>query len=265
MFTRRQALTTMASTAALVALARPAEAAQRTTVFVAGDSTAATYATADTPRAGWGQALGLFQHHKITIANHALSGASSKSFADLGRLDAILTTIKPHDRLLISFGHNDSKTADPARYTEPYGSYQDYLRRYINGARAKGAQPILVTPVERRRFTEDGHAKTSHGAYPEAMRQLGAAEDVQVIDLTTLSMARWEQLGPEGTKQEFLWLSAGEHPNYPAGVQDNTHFHARGAISLARLIATELPGAIRLDRPFTPSALTWPPTRPAES
>src|SRR3954454_15832898 len=90
-------------------VATPAVAARprRRTVFVAGDSTAATYATADVPRAGWGQALPAFLRPEIDVVNGALSGASSRSFVDLGRLDQILEAIRPGDVLLVSFGHND--------------------------------------------------------------------------------------------------------------------------------------------------------------
>src|SRR3954454_16544221 len=88
----------------------------RRTIYVAGDSTAATYATADVPQAGWGQALPVFLRPGISVVNEAWSGASSKSFADLGHLDRILNAIGPGDTLLVSFGHNDEKTADPTRY-----------------------------------------------------------------------------------------------------------------------------------------------------
>lgn len=246
-------------------------AGRRTTIFVAGDSTAATYAVADAPRAGWGQALPVFLQPKIRVVNEALSGASSKSFVDLGRLDRILAAIRPGDVLLVSFGHNDGKTADPARYTEPWTTFQGYLRRYLDGARAAHARPVLVTPVERRRFTADGVAYLSHGEYPDAMRALAAETGTPLIDLTALSFARWNALGPEATKSEFLWLDAGESPNYPAGVSDNTHFQAHGAIEVARLVVSagrRLPGrdCWALQDPSIPDdLLVWPPTRPAES
>src|SRR3978361_1946216 len=83
---------------------------RRRTIYVAGDSTAATYAVADIPRAGWGQALPVFLRPGIGVVNAALSGASSKSFVDLGRLDRILAAIRRDDLLLVSFGHNDEKT-----------------------------------------------------------------------------------------------------------------------------------------------------------
>lgn len=243
----------------------------RPTVYVAGDSTAATYATADVPRAGWGQALPVFLDRSVTVVNGALSGASSKSFVDLGRLDLILDAIRPGDTLVVSFGHNDEKSDDPARYTEPWTTFQDYLRLYLDGARAAGARPILVTPVERRRFTADGVAYLSHGEYPDAMRALAAETRTPLIDLTALSFALWGSLGPEGTKDYFLWLDPGESPNYPDGVSDNTHFQAHGAIEVARLVVAN--GCTLPDRdqhalhdPDIPDdVLVWPPTRPAES
>src|SRR3954468_14182160 len=140
-------------------IASPAQAGgrpPRRPAYVAGDSTAATYAVADVPRAGWGQALPVFLRPQTRVVNEALSGASSKSFADLGRLDRILTAIAPGDLLLISFGHNDEKIEDPARGTDPWTTFQQCLRRYLDGARAAGARPVLVTPVERRRFTATG-------------------------------------------------------------------------------------------------------------
>lgn len=244
---------------------------RKPTVFVAGDSTAATYATADHPRAGWGQALHVFLHDDVRVVNEALSGASSKSFYDLGRLERILTAIRPGDTLLISFGHNDEKITDPVRGTDPWTTFQQYLRLYLDGARAARANPILVTPVERRRFTTDGTPYLSHGEYPAAMIALAAQTRTPLIDLTRLSFDLWSALGPEATKDHLLWLEPGESVNYPDGVQDNTHFQAHGAIEVARLVVAagrDIPGRDRraLRRTGIPDEiLTWPPARPAEN
>lgn len=257
----------LAGAPARAAASRPARAPR---LFVTGDSTASTYSAREAPRAGWGQTLGLFLGGGATVDNRALSGASSKSFADLGLLDGVLADIRPGDHLLVSFGHNDSKSDDPARHTEPWSTYQEQLTAYIDGARERGARPVLVTPVERRRFTADGTPRESHGDYPAAMRALAEREDVPLVDLTALSLELWGALGPEGTTDHFLWLEAGEHPNYPEGVQDNTHFQARGAIEVARLVAADLrrrrvlaPHHVRrLGDPVSDSEPTWPDLRP---
>ncbi|NNU88057.1 rhamnogalacturonan acetylesterase [Geobacillus sp. MR] len=216
-------------------------------IYLAGDSTVAAAPRSRAPRAGWGEMLDDWFDDRVIVKNMAASGRSAKSFAEEGWLDHILRDIKKGDYLFIQFGHNDEKMNDPARYTEPFTSYQAYLKRYIDGARAKGAIPVLITPVERRRFSADGRALDSHGLYPAAMKALGKNEDVPVIDLTAKSKQRFEQLGPERTKRWFLWLKPGEHPNYPKGIKDNTHFHERGAKEIARLVVE---GIVELDLPL---------------
>lgn len=269
---RRWILLALASALAVLCVGGPASASpggEPFTVFVAGDSTASIYAAAEAPRTGWGQALPLFLNHKARVVDEAISGASSKSFIALGGLARIASAIRPGDYLLISFGHNDEKITDPARGTDPYTTFQAYLTQYVETAREHGATPVLVTPVERRRFSGDT-AVASHGEYPAAMKQLGQRLSVDVIDLTALSMNLWQQLGPERTKDQFLWLAPGENPNYPAGVSDNTHFRARGAIEVARLVARRLkaqrilhPDAvIRLGDIIDESAVVWPDKRP---
>ena len=44
-----------------------------------------------------------------------------------------------------------------------------------------------------------------------------------------------KQYGPEESRKLFLQLGPGENPNYPKGVEDNTHFSPLGADVMARL------------------------------
>ncbi|MFI2510669.1 rhamnogalacturonan acetylesterase [Streptomyces sp. NPDC018972] len=227
------------------------------TLHIAGDSTAAQKYADAAPETGWGMALPFLLHRHLTVANHAVNGRSSKSFVDEGRLETILSSIRPGDFLLVQFAHNDEKTADPTRYTEPWSTYQEYLRMYVDGARARGARPVLATAVERRRFDADGRAVPSHGEYPAAMRALAAEEQVALLDVQELSLALWQELGAEETKKYFNWTAA---------EQDNTHFNPPGAIAVARLVARELlrtrvlaPRDVRrLDDEIPPSWITWP-------
>ncbi|WP_223192403.1 rhamnogalacturonan acetylesterase [Paenibacillus sedimenti] len=208
-------------------------------IFLAGDSTMSEYDAATAPRAGWGQMLGSLLNGKAEVRNAAASGRSSKSFIDEGRLAPIEEAIGAGDFLLIQFGHNDEKD-DEVRHTEPFGTYQFYLNQYIETAKSKQAYPILITPVQRRKFGENGKLQDTHGQYPEAMKQLAAERGVPLIDLAALSKELLEQLGPEASKKLFLWLDPGEHPNYPDGVQDDTHFSEHGAREIAKLIVDKL-------------------------
>ncbi|WLW56003.1 rhamnogalacturonan acetylesterase [Streptomyces sp. YU58] len=227
------------------------------TLYIAGDSTAAQKYAAAAPETGWGMAIPFFLRKGLAVANHAVNGRSSKSFVDEGRLDVVLGAIRPGDLLVIQFAHNDEKAEDPARYTEPWTTYQDYLRLYVEGARARGARPVLATPVERRRFDAGGNAVTSHGDYPAAMRALAEKERVALLDVQALSIALWQELGVEGTKTYFNWTPT---------EQDNTHFNPPGAIAVARLVARELlrtrvlaPQDVRrLDQEIPEAWITWP-------
>ncbi|MGW3093573.1 rhamnogalacturonan acetylesterase [Streptomyces sp. NPDC001102] len=253
--TRRQVA---AAAVGVVPVVGRSPARKRRTLYIAGDSTAAQKYADAAPETGWGTALPFFLRKDVGVSNQAVNGRSSKSFVDEGRLDALLGTIRPHDLLVVQFAHNDEKSGDPARYTEPWTTYQEHLRLYIEGARAHGARPVLATPVERRRFDADGNAVPTHGDYPAAMRALAAEEGVALLDIEALSLALWQRLGVEATKTYFNWTDT---------EQDNTHFNPPGAIAVARLVAQELlrtrvlarPDVIRLHEEIPTSWITWPP------
>ena len=139
------------------------------TVFIAGDSIAAAYAAEQQPRAGWGQALGLFLAEDVRVRDEAWPGASTRTFVEDGRLDRILAAVEPGDYVVVSFGHNDQMPDE--RHTDPATGYRDHLRLFVERARAAGAWPVLVTPVERRRFDAAGHAVPSLGGYPRPWRR----------------------------------------------------------------------------------------------
>lgn len=233
------------------------------TLYIAGDSTAAQKYADAAPETGWGMALPFFLHKEVTVANHAVNGRSTKSFLDEGRLDAILATIGPGDLLLVQFGHNDQKVTDASRYTEPWSTYQDNLRVYVEGARQRGALPVLATSVERRKFDAAGTALRTLGDYPAAMREVAREQDVPLVDLQELSLALWQKLGPETTKTYFNWTPA---------EQDNTHFNPPGAIAVARLATTGLlarevltPAETRRTGDEIPAdRITWPEVSPNE-
>lgn len=250
--TRRHAAASLAALPLALAAApgtAQARSRPRTTVYLAGDSTAAAKQPTAAPETGWGMALPFFlADDRFAVANHAVNGRSSKSFYDEGRLTPILAALRPGDLLLVQFGHNDEKTEDPARGTDPQTTYPQYLRRYLDGARERGARPVLLTSVERRKFDAAGNALPTHGAYPDAVRRLARVEGVPLLDIQASSIALWQRLGPEATQGYFNWLEPGESPNYPAGLQDNTHFQPHGAIEVARLVAREL-AAWRVLRP----------------
>jgi lysophospholipase L1-like esterase len=226
----------------------------RTTIWLAGDSTVQNCPEDYAPMAGWGQAFHLLFQPEVRIVNRAIGGRGTKSFIAEGRLEEILGEIRESDWLFIQFGHNDEKLE--GSYADPNGMYKTYLKMYIDGARERGAFPVLITPVSRRLFDMNGKILNTHGGYPAAVIALGEELDVPVIDLCAKSRTLLEELGSEKSKKLFLFLEHGVHPNYPEGSKDNTHFSQEGAYAFAKLVAQgmqEIPLPIHrflLDTPY---------------
>lgn len=210
-----------------------ARAKQAMTIFLAGDSTVADQKAF--PYAGWGQMLPLYFKADAAVDNHAMSGRSSKSFISEGRLAPILEQIKPGDHLWVQFGHNDEKQ-DEERATEPFGSYKEKLAVYVTEARERGAIPVLITPVHRRKYDPQGRIIDTHGDYILGMKQLADELDVPLIDLAAKSKALYESLGDEPSKALFMWAYPGEFIDFPDGARDDTHFQELGAVRIAGLV-----------------------------
>lgn len=199
-------------------------------VFIAGDSTASEYGPERAPRTGWGQVLQTYLDADAwEVRNHAQSGRSARSFIDQGWLDGIAKDLRKGDVLLIQFGHNDEKIEDPARYNEPLQAYPQWLMRYVALARERGAVPILITPVARRKF-DHGQLLDTHGLYPQAVRDLAERERIGLIDLHAASMDWLRALGDEPSKAFYMHVPEQSQA-------DDTHFQRRGAFAVACLVA----------------------------
>lgn len=229
------------------------------TIFLAGDST-----VTDQPReptASWGQMLPRFFKPEIAIANHAESGETLKSFITGLRLDKILSQIRAGDYLLIQFGHNDQKENWPQTYVEAATTYREYLKVFISEARRRGAIPVLITSMQRHNF-DGAKVRNTLGNYPDAVRQTAKEENVPLIDLTAMSTALYEALGPQKSWAAF------------SGGRDATHHSDYGAyelakcviegiratkLDLAKYILTDLP-AFHPSHPDAPETFRLPPT-----
>lgn len=208
-----------------------AAAADPLVVFVAGDSTVTNQP--DEPWGGWGQMLPRFFTPGVSVTNYAASGRALYSFRGEKRLQKILSQMKKGDYLLIQFGHNDQKDKSPG--SGPFTTYKKNLKQYIAAVRAKDGLPVLVTPMERRRW-KDGKPQETLTDFAEAVRQVGKEENVPVIDLHAMSLKFYEALGPDKSKQAFVHYPANTFPKQPQPLKDDTHHNTYGAYELARCV-----------------------------
>jgi lysophospholipase L1-like esterase/quercetin dioxygenase-like cupin family protein len=220
--------------ACLVACATQAAEAAPGRVFIAGDSTASAYGPERAPRQGWGmQVQSVLDSAVWEVRNHAQSGRSARSFVEQGWLEGIAKDLRSGDVLLIQFGHNDEKVEDPARYSEPREAFPAWLMRYVALARERGATPVLITPVARRKF-DRGQLLDTHGLYAQAVRDLAARERIGLIDLNASSMDWLRALGDEPSKLFYMHVPEARAPDRPQ--TDDTHFRERGAAAVACLV-----------------------------
>ncbi len=216
-----------------------ASAATAPRLYLAGDSTMANKPV-DLPERGWGMALATFFTDPATVQNHAMNGRSTLSFITEGRWEKITTALQAGDFVIIQFGHNDEKLEDPKRGTDPKTTFPANLRRFVADVRAKGASPILATPVARRKFDAAGKLVPTHGAYPDAIRRVAADEKVPLLELEQATSAWLQAEGDEPTRKYFMWIAPGQHPKIPDGRKDDTHFVAAGAEKVASLAVAQI-------------------------
>jgi len=208
------------------------------TVFLAGDSIVMTYP--DTPsttdQAGWGQMLPAYFRSNATIDNRAIGGRTARRFIEEGRLADILADIHAGDYLLVQFGTNDGNTTATyvldggtiPYFLDPNTDFKTYLMQYVDGARAKSATPVLVTPTPRNSAYCTGGNGT--GAYAQAMRDLAAAENIALSDLNMKTVNYLKAICPAPVPENFFLLLAD-------GTVDGTHFQENGARILAGFVA----------------------------
>jgi DNA sulfur modification protein DndE len=212
----------------------------RPTLFLCGDSTMANKAPIDAPETGWGMVFPEYFTDGVKIQNHAVNGRSTKSFRTLGHWKAVIDQVKTGDYVILQFGHNDQKKDDTLRYAEPHTDYKKNLTRFIDEIKAKGGNPILATPVMRRKFDEKGTFIDQHGDYPSVVRALAKDLNLPLIDMHQKSQKIIESHGIEGSKKIFMIFPAGVSPKYLKGADDNTHFSRYGAELMASSAAESL-------------------------
>ncbi len=197
-------------------------------VFLCGDSTVTDH-TGQLPYhpgacyAAWGQALPAFLSGRIAVENQAHCGLTTEDFIKEGHFEIVKRYIRPGNLCLIQFAHNDQKLSHLLADRQ----YPVNLKRMIRELRACQATPVLVTPLGRNIWKEDGSYLELLEEHTQAMKGVAAQMDVPCIDLHAFSVAFIRGKGMEEACNYF-------HPG------DYTHTNEYGACVFAAWIAGEL-------------------------
>lgn len=197
------------------------------TVFLIGDSTVCDQMKE--PYNSWGQMITRFFKPEIAVSNHGESGESYRDSIGRRRLDKIVSMMKPGDVLMMQFGHNDQKQI--AAKTGSPTTYKEELRKHVDAVRAHGGLAIVLSPMERRGFDENGKVRPSLIEYATAAKQAADELGVPFIDLNSMSKPFYEALGPDKSAVAFATNN---------GRTDNTHTCNYGSYELAKCIVDQI-------------------------
>ena len=217
---------------ALLAMALPPK--KKITLWLIGDSTMSVKATKAYPETGWGMPFVYFWDSTVAVDNRAQNGRSTRSFMQENRWQPVLDNMQEGDYAFIQFGHNDEVPTKSTCTTE--AEFAANLTKYIQDTRSKKGIPVLITPVARRKFDTAGKVQGTHELYSTIVRKVARENNTVLIDLDQLSQQLLQQWGEEKSNYLFNHLQPGEHPNYPDGKDDNTHFNELGARVMAELV-----------------------------
>lgn len=240
---------TSPSSAELAKTARPVAGSSRKgggpVLFLVGDSTmrTGTLGNGDNGQWGWGyHAHEFFDESRIGVENQALGGLSIRTYYRDYWPD-VLKGIQKGDYVILELGHNDSGPYDspfgrssipgtgketcevtlPDGRSETVLSYGEYLRRFIDEIRAKGANPLLFTLTPRNQWTEDGQLRLKSDSFDPWIAEIGKEKKVPVIDLEGITAAKYRSFSRE--KVDYMFFS------------DNIHTSDFGAVINARSAA----------------------------
>ncbi|MCD8081180.1 MAG: rhamnogalacturonan acetylesterase [Bacteroides sp.] len=222
-------------------------------IHILGDSTTEHQNPNLKAQRGWPQFLHNFLPEGSEVLNHGKSGTSTKTFYHHGFWQRALPAIEPGDYVFIQFAHNDEKHDgfDGEIGTLASDSFPIYLNRYVDEVQQRGAHPVLVTPMVRKMFDQEGRvsrrgrhdlaehihqridttvdpADTITYNYVYQMKRVAQEREVLLIDMTTLTENLVNAYGGQRATQRIY------------NVGDGTHIGAEGAALFSRLIAEEM-------------------------
>ncbi|WP_324670522.1 rhamnogalacturonan acetylesterase [Hymenobacter sp. GOD-10R] len=232
-------VTAVMSLLLLMAFAAPGPR-KKTKLYMIGDSTMANKPQQVFPETGWGMPLAtFFDTAAVVVDNRAQNGRSTRTFLAENRWQPIVDALQEGDYVFIQFGHNDEAENYPDRYTPPE-DYRKNLIKFVTETQRKKANPVLLTPITRRKFDKDGRQQETHVAYSKVTTEVANKYKVPLIDLDKMSRDLVQQFGVDKSLLLYLELAPGDHPNYPYGHHDNTHFTELGARKMAQLAVSQV-------------------------
>lgn len=222
------------------------------TIYMLGDSTMQDWASGYYPKQGQGQDFH-FWFDKAVVVNRGQGGMSlggggldKKGNTAVGYYDmfwkhgctsgsnCIADKVQAGDYVVIQFGINDVSYS-----TEDF--FASNMRKLVAEAKAKGAYPIIMSPIRRLYYDSPTAIHNSYRGYPALNQKLSEELSVPFIDMSEMVANYMISVGEQYAAQFiFNYATRNEYSNLGSDQADQVHLQMNGANAFGRIITEQM-------------------------
>lgn len=175
-------------------------------LFVVGDSGKGLEESDIFEAHGFSEYFQGYLSDKITVCDYTYAGATAKTFAKTDEYKDFLNSINEGDYVMICFGRYDSNDlmggyAYSGGKVENISSFTATIyNSYIKPVLDRQAIPIMLTPINSRKFDETGTAVDTVQGYDDDIKGLVTNNSLYFADLTSVTYELYNTMGEEGSK-----------------------------------------------------------------
>lgn len=223
------------------------------TIYMCGDSTMQDWAEGYYPKQGQGQDFHFwFDPTKAAVVNRgqggmslggggkAKDGSTAVGYYDMffkkgcSAGNCIAEKLQAGDYVVIQFGINDVNYS-----TEEF--FASNMKKMVSDVRAKGAYPIIMSPIRRKYYDSPTQIHNSYRGYPALNKSLAEELNVPFIDMSEMVANYMISVGERYAEQYvFNYATKAEYSNLGSDQTDAVHLQMNGANAFGRIITEQM-------------------------
>ena len=213
----------------------------KVTIYMCGDSTMQDWAAGYCPKQGQGQDFHYwFDVNKAAVVNRGQGGMAADGYYDMfwkhgcSAGNCIVDKLQSGDYAVIQFGINDVSKSDEAKFTVA-------MSAMAKEAIAKGAYPIIMSPIRRCYYDSPTAIHNSYRGYPARAKAIADSLNIPFIDMSEMVANYMISVG-EYYAQQFIfnYATSGEYSNLKSDQADQVHLQMNGANAFGRIITEQM-------------------------
>ena len=213
----------------------------KVTIYMCGDSTMQDWAEGYCPKQGQGQDFHYwFDVNKAAVVNRGQGGMAADGYYDMfwkhgcSAGNCIVDKLQAGDYAVIQFGINDVSKSDEAKFTVA-------MSTMAKEAQAKGAYPIIMSPIRRCYYDSPTAIHNSYRGYPARAKAIADSLNIPFIDMSEMVANYMISVG-ESYAQQFIfnYATSAEYSNLKSDQADQVHLQMNGANAFGRIITEQM-------------------------